>query len=186
MIRYSKEFEKKDLILPIALLVAFLNPFIQGLEFTNPIVYMLDHYAIYGAGVLLGYKLLRTNFYLFLLGVIPAGFWHIPLFFALGASFIQYRTIEELTLFLGGLIAGGYIPQMKLSGKVGALAVYMLADSILSIFFILEYKQYTHECFPFLDYTPSQLPFVGISMFAVMNVILVYAIIKILRNASIF
>ncbi|MCY0882958.1 MAG: DUF1404 family protein [Acidianus infernus] len=75
---------------------------------------------------------------------------------------------------------------MKLSGKVGALAVYMLADSILSIFFILEYKQYTHECFPFLDYTPSQLPFVGISMFAVMNVILVYAIIKILRNASIF
>ncbi|WP_231136409.1 DUF1404 family protein [Acidianus ambivalens] len=78
---------------------------------------MLDHYAIYGAGVLLGYKLLRTNFYLFLLGAIPAGFWHIPLFFALGASFVQYRTIEELTLFLGGLIAGGYIPQMKLSGK---------------------------------------------------------------------
>nr|WP_282958796.1 hypothetical protein [Acidianus ambivalens] len=26
----------------------------------------------------------------------------------------------------------------------------MLADSILSIFFILEYKQYTHECYSFL------------------------------------
>ncbi|MFP3400656.1 DUF1404 family protein [Acidianus sp.] len=54
------------------------------------------------------------------------------------------------------------------------------------MFFILEYKQYTHACYSFLAYAPSQLPFVGISMFAVMNVILVYAIIKILRNASIF
>ncbi|EZQ04933.1 MULTISPECIES: DUF1404 domain-containing protein [Acidianus] len=181
-----RQISIKSLILPVVFVVTFVNPYVESLMFSNPIPYMLDHYALYAAGAIIGYKFFKTNFPEFILGLVPAVFWHIPLFFDLGAAFIQYRALAEITLFLGGLLAGGYISSMKLSYKLLWLAIYMLADTILSIFFILGYPQYTHTDYPFLSYTTQYLPVTGIAMFIVMNAVLVYALINIMKNASIF
>ncbi|AWR96791.1 DUF1404 domain-containing protein [Acidianus sulfidivorans JP7] len=187
MIRYnSSSLSWRNFVIPIALVVAFVNPYTEFLQFTNPIVYMLDHYALYAAGVLIGYKLFRGSIVEFILGLIPAVFWHIPYFFALGASFITFRALCEITLFGGGILAGAYIPKMSLNIKIASLASYMLADSILSIFFILSYPQYSNVDYSFLKWGPGALPPVGISMFVVMNLILIYAIVKIMRGINLF
>lgn len=82
MIKHIGGISFKYLAFPIALIIAFVNPYVESLQFINPLVFMLDHYALYAAGVLIGYKYFRGSIYSFLLGIIPAGFWHIPLFFA--------------------------------------------------------------------------------------------------------
>ncbi|MEJ2777229.1 hypothetical protein DDW09_04595 [Sulfolobus sp. SCGC AB-777_L09] len=186
MIKHIGGISFKYLAFPIALIIAFVNPYVESLQFINPLVFMLDHYALYTAGVLIGYKYFRGSIYSFLLGIIPAGFWHIPLFFALSAAFIPYRFLCEATLLLGGILAGSFIPKMTLGQKVIALGIYMLADSILSIFFILAYPQYSNAVYPFLGWGRSILPYVGIEMFIVMNVVLIYSIYKLMRNLSLF
>ncbi|WOE50579.1 DUF1404 domain-containing protein [Sulfuracidifex metallicus] len=187
MLHYSGErTTAKNLILPATLIIAFVNPFTEALQFVNPIVYMLDHYALYTAGAILGYKFFKGTLLTFLIGLIPAIAWHIPYLFALGASFITFRILCEATLFLGGVLAGSFIKSMSLGLKVTFLGLYMLADSFLSIFFILEYPQYSNVDYPFLSWTPSALPMVGITMFIVMNIVLIYSIVKIMQNAMIF
>ncbi len=176
----------KNLILPVSMVIAFVNPFVEQLQFTNPVVYMLDHYALYAAGAIIGYLFFRGTSLNFIIGIIPAVFWHIPLFFALGASFIPYRVLCEVTLFVGGILVGSYLKFMSLGLKVTALGLYMLGDTLLSIFFILGYPQYSHQYYNFLSYPVSSLPMVGITMFVVMNIVLVYTIVKIMKNAMIF
>ncbi|BBG24779.1 DUF1404 domain-containing protein [Sulfuracidifex tepidarius] len=187
MLEYNgRKFSVKNLALPSAFVIAFVNPFVERLQFYNPVAYMLDHYALYAAGAIIGYLFFKGSPISFLIGIIPAVFWHIPLFFALGASFIQYRVLCELTLFLGGILAGSYINSMSLGIKVTSLGLYMLGDSLLSIFFILGYPQYSNVDYSYLSWGPSSLPIVGITMFVVMNIVLIYTIIKIMQNAMIF
>jgi hypothetical protein len=186
MIKLNRNVSKKPLIISLIFVLAFVNPYVELLQFTNPIAYMLDHYALYAAGLIAGYKYFRGSFWALLIGVIPAGFWHIPLFFALAASFWQYRVLCEVTLFVGGLLAGSYIPNMSLSQRLAGLAVYMLSDSILSIFFVLGYPQYSNVDYPFLQWSNNELPPVGIAMFLVMNIVLVYSIYKLMRNIQLF
>lgn len=147
---------------------------------------MADHYALYAAGVIIGYKFFKGSLVSFILGMIPAGFWHIPLFFTLSATFPLYRALAEITLILGGILAGSYIPKMSITMKVGALGIYLFADSVLSIFFVLAYPQCSNVDYHFLGWGRSVLPFVGIEMFVVMNVVLIYALYKLLKNISIF
>lgn len=187
MLRYnSAEFSWRNLILPIILIIAFANPYSENLQFVNPIVYMLDHYALFAAGVLIGYKLFRGSFTEFVMGIIPAIFWHIPYFFALGAAFIPFRVLCEGTLFFGGVLSGSYITKMGLKTKIISLVVYMIGDSFLSVIFLLSLPQYSNVDYSFLHWAPSELPVVGISMFIVMNVILVYSIVKLMNNINIF
>ncbi|ARM75282.1 DUF1404 domain-containing protein [Acidianus manzaensis] len=187
MIRYNaSSFSWKSFIFPIVLVVAFVNPITESLQFSNPIIYMLDHYALFAAGALIGYKILRTSIIEFLIGIIPAVFWHIPYFFALAAAFLPFRALCEFTLFAGGLLVGAYVPKMSLNVKIASLASYMLADTILSIFFILSYPQYSNVDYSFLQWSPGELPAVGISMFVVMNLILIYSIIKIMKSINLF
>ncbi|MBB5254634.1 DUF1404 domain-containing protein [Sulfurisphaera ohwakuensis] len=186
MIKYSGMRNWKDLVVPTVFILAFVNPYVESLQYYNPLVYMLDHYALYAAGVLVGYKFFKGSIISFILGIIPAGFWHIPLFFALGAAFPLYRGLSEATLFLGGILAGSYIPKMSLTFKIGALGIYMFADSLLSIFFVLGYPQYSNVDFKFLAWGNGILPFVGVEMFIVMNIVLVYSLYKLLKNISLF
>ncbi|BCU68948.1 DUF1404 domain-containing protein [Stygiolobus caldivivus] len=186
MIKLNHNVSKKPLIIPLIFILAFVNPYVEILQFTNPIAYMLDHYALYAAGLIIGYKYFRGSFWSLLIGVIPAGFWHIPLFFALAASFWQYRFLCEATLLVGGILAGSFIPKMSLAQKLAGLAVYMLADSILSIFFVLGYPQYSDIDYPFLGWSNTELPPVGIAMFLVMNIVLIYSIYKLMRNIQLF
>jgi len=171
MIKYSGMRNWKDLVVPTVFILAFVNPYVESLQYYNPLVYMLDHYALYAAGVLIGYKFFKGSIISFILGIIPAGFWHIPLFFALGASFPLYRGLSEVTLILGGILAGSYIPKMSLTFK---------------IFFVLGYPQYSNVDFKFLSWGTDILPFVGVEMFVVMNIVLVYSLYKLLKNISLF
>ncbi len=186
MISYVGGVKKSpiNLVLSIVLIAAFVNPVVERLQSVNPIVFMLDHYAMFLSGSLLGYRYFRGSLLTLSLGSFLAVFWHYPLFFDLAGSYISYRLACEATLFLGGILAGSYIPKMSLTTKVASLALYMFGDSLLSIFFILEYPQYSNVYFPLLSWGPSQLPGVGIAMFAVMNVILVYAIFKLMKGIS--
>ncbi|AWR93267.1 DUF1404 domain-containing protein [Acidianus brierleyi] len=187
MIRYiPSSFSWKSIILPIVFVVAFVNPYVEILQFNNPVIFMLDHYALYAAGVLIGYKMFKGSIYSFILGIIPAVFWHVPYFFALAAAYIDFRALCEITLFLGGLLAGSFIYKMSLTLRIISLAVYMLGDTLLSIFFILAYPQYSNATYRFLSWSPGALPAVGIAMLIVMNLILVYSIIKIMKSAMIF
>ena len=186
MIRYNGRRNWKDLLLPVVIVIAFVNPFVESLQTINPIIFMLDHYALYFAGILIGYKFFKGSLLSLIIGIIPAGFWHIPLFFALSAAFPFYRDLEEATLFLGGILAGSFIPRMSLTFKVVMLGVYMFADSLLSIFFVLGYPQYSNVDYKFLAWGTGILPFVGIEMFIVMNIILVYSLYKLLKNISFF
>ncbi len=176
----------RDLVIPIVLIVAFVNPYVEYLQSISPVVFMLDHYALFAAGALIGYKVLKGSFPLFVLGAIPAVVWHYPLLFDMAASSLGIRLVCELTLFLGGLLVGSYIPKMSLSAKIISLALYMFADTMLSIFFILSYPQWSNAYYPTVAWSPSALPTVGIAMFVVMNVILVYAITTILRRSNFF
>ena len=110
MIKLNHNVPKKPLIISLIFVLALVNPYVELLQFTNPIAYMLDHYALCAAGLIAGYKYFRGSFWALLIGVIPVGFWHIPSFFAIAASFWQNRVLCEVILFVGGLLAGSYIP----------------------------------------------------------------------------
>ncbi|QKR00895.1 DUF1404 domain-containing protein [Metallosphaera tengchongensis] len=186
MISYVGEVKKSptNLVVSLLLIALFVNPLVESLQSVNPIVFMLDHYAMFLSGSLLGYRYFKGSVLTFSLGSFLAVFWHVPLFFDLAGSYISYRLICEATLVLGGVLAGSYIPRMNLTTKVTSLALYMLGDSLLSIFFILGYPQYSSQDFPLLSWGPSQLPAVGITMFVVMNLVLIYAIFKLMKNIS--
>ncbi|BCS92609.1 hypothetical protein L3N51_02427 [Metallosphaera sp. J1] len=181
-----KRSEYKFLIIPAVTLVAFLNPVTEGLQFSNPVVFMLDHYAMFFAGSVIGYKMFRGSLASLVMGAIIAVFWHFPLPFDLAATNIAIRLICEATLFLGGILAGSYIPKMSLTVKITSLALYMLGDTFLSILFIIGNPLYTNVDFPSMQWGPSSLPLVGIVMFVVMNLVLVYTIARMMRNMSIF
>ncbi|TRM95892.1 hypothetical protein DJ527_13155, partial [Sulfolobus sp. F1] len=152
----------KTLALSVALIVIFVNPVMEVLQGINPIIYMLDHYALYLAGLIFGSKFFKGSIHTLILGVIPAIFWHYPLFFDLAGASITFRLLCEATLFLGGLLAGSFIPVASLRSKVILFALYMLGDTLLSIFFILGYPQYSNVYFPSLAWGPSALFGVGI------------------------
>jgi Protein of unknown function (DUF1404). len=58
MIKLIHNVSKKPLIISLIFVLAFVNPYVELLQFTNPIAYMLDHYALYAAGLIAGYKYL--------------------------------------------------------------------------------------------------------------------------------
>ncbi|MEM0113910.1 MAG: DUF1404 domain-containing protein [Metallosphaera sp.] len=176
---------RKFLAVPVVLLVLFINPFVENLQSVNPVVFMLDHYAMFFAGSIIGYKMFKGSILALTLGSFVAVFWHIPLTFALAASDLPIRLICEVTLFLGGILAGSYIPRMSLAVKVTSLALYMLGDTFLSILFIIGSPEYSNVDFPYLKWGPSSLPLVGVTMFVVMNLVLVYVIVRVMRNISI-
>lgn len=178
--------EYKTMIIPLAVLISFLNPFTENLQSSNPVIFMLDHYAMFFAGSVVGYKAFKGSLPSLIIGAIIAAFWHFPLPFDLAASNLGIRLICEATLFLGGILAGSYIPRMSLTVKITSLALYMLGDTFLSILFIIGNPLYTDVYFHSLKWGPSSLPLVGIVMFVVMNLVLVYTIARMMRNMSIF
>jgi hypothetical protein len=74
MIKLNHNVSRKPLIISLVFVLAFVNHYVELLQFTNPIAYILDHYALYDAGLIAGYKYFRGSFWALLIGVIPAGF----------------------------------------------------------------------------------------------------------------
>lgn len=167
---------KRDILISIFLLVLSVNPLTEEAEFYSPLPYMLSHYALVSSGVLLGYSYLKGNKYNLLLGILPVVLWHLPYYFALGASSLGWRIVLELSIFLGGILIGSSLGVTPKWGKVALFVLYMLGDTVLSILFILESPSYTNLFYPFSPYSPSTLPTTGIAMVVVMNVVLAVVI----------
>lgn len=171
-----------DLSASIIFIFVFVNPYVENLMYYDPLLYMLSHYSIFAAGIILGYKFLRANQFYFYLGILPAAFWHLPYPFLLGASFLNFRILSEITLFLGGISVGSSLKAVTFRIKIAFLTLWMFADTYLSVIFILGNDDYTSLAYSFSKYLPEQLPIVGIAMLILMNVIIAYVIYIYIRG----
>ncbi|AOL16827.1 hypothetical protein BFU36_09040 [Sulfolobus sp. A20] len=178
----DKKLSLKPLILPMILLVIAFNPYVESLEFKSPAIYMISHYLVYFSGIYIGYNYFRGGIPSLIIGLIPAIIWHVPYFFSLGAAFILYRAVLEITLFLGGLLAGSSIRYIRFSLRISLFALWMLGDSALAIIFIVSDPIYSNAEYSFSPYPPSSLPLAGIAMFIAMNVFLAYVLSKYIKS----
>ncbi|QKR00270.1 DUF1404 domain-containing protein [Metallosphaera tengchongensis] len=161
----------KLVLVGVVLLLLSVNPITEELEFRVALVYMLSHYSLVSSGFLIGFALLRSSWYNLIVGAVPIAFWHLPFPFALGASFLLFRVMTDVSLFLGGLLVGSTIHSVPQWVKITLLSLYMLGDTVLSVIFIIADPLYSQKDFHFLLYPPSSLPIVGVAMILVMNVV---------------
>ena len=178
----NEKFTAKPLIFSLAILIIAVNPFFEDLEFSSPVAYMIGHYLVYFSGIYLGYRYFKGSVLSMLIGIIPPIIWHTPYFFALGAAFIPYRIILEITMFIGGLLAGSAIRYIRFYLKIILFALWMLGDSVLAILFIVSDPLYSNLVYQFSPYYPSSLPLAGVAMFIVMNIFLGYVISKYIKG----
>jgi hypothetical protein len=181
-LKKSAYIKFSELIFVLILIIGFINPYVENIMYYDPLWYMLEHYSLYTAGILLGNRFLKGNNLLFIIGILPAVIWHFPLPFLLGASFFNFRVLSELTLFIGGVFLGSSLDSISFRIKIIALSLWMIGDTILSILFIFGIKYYTNEVFPFSNYSPYQLPIVGIAMLILMNVVIAYIIYVVVKS----
>ncbi len=93
--------EYKILVIPIVILVVFMNPLVEEIQSINPVVFMLDHYAMFFAGAVIGYRMFKGSLISLIVGAIIAALWHFPIPFDLAGSYVTVRVLCELTLILG-------------------------------------------------------------------------------------
>jgi len=74
-----------NLSLSIFLLLLSVNPLTEHVEYSDVIVFMLTHYAIFASGLLL-LRTVRANALLILPSALIAALWHLPLPFYLSHS----------------------------------------------------------------------------------------------------
>nr|WP_252973143.1 DUF1404 domain-containing protein [Saccharolobus solfataricus] len=164
----------------IFLIAISVNPFTEEYMFVNPIPYMLAHYSLFGAGILISYYLVKRKIVDkhigFPVGASIAFLWHYPFFFNLGAEILSVRLIEEITLLVGGLIIGSSLKELNRSFKVLLLALWMIGDSLLSLILMISPSLYTTL------YAPKELEYLGIIMFLMMNLIAVYILLNYINN----
>lgn len=172
----------KNLAIPILFLVISINPITEILEPKYQILYMATHYITYIGGFLFGYKAFRGSPLYLLLGIGIPIFWHIPLFFNLGAALIEIRLIEDLSLFLGGFMAGLTMEKLNNAVKIALFILWMAGDSVLSVILIVGWPPYTNQVYTFSPFDISQELYTGLGMFGIMMVIFVYVIIRMLRS----
>jgi hypothetical protein len=163
----------KYYLISFLLIISFINPWVEELMFHDPLPYMLSHYSLFTAGVLISYK--RIKPYNIILNIIVGSLlvilWHTPLLFSLGASNLVYRIIDEFCIILSGIIIGSTIPYLRFNYKMLLLALWMLGDTYLSIIFMAFPEQYS------IYYKASEFYITGIVMFVIMNAVSVYLII---------
>jgi hypothetical protein len=165
------------ILVAIALVGLFVNPWAQSLMYTDPLPYMLSHYALYTSGMLLGTYLRRIPRYVAPLGALPPVVWHLPSMFTLGGVDGSFRLLDHLTMFSGGLLMGSYVSSSGAVTKVILFALYMVGDTYLAIVFLLGGAAYTVDS----PYSPGQFSTLGLAMLILMNIITAYVVFSILR-----
>ncbi|BFH73158.1 DUF1404 domain-containing protein [Sulfurisphaera javensis] len=178
----KKELKVSHFLLPIGILVLFLNPYVEGLESNYQWLFMLSHYAMFIAGLLLINGIVKGNYLLLIPSAIIAVFWHLPYYFSLAAAFPIYRILCELSLVLSGIMAGIGISKLSLLYRFGLVIIWMTADTAYSIIFLLGNPAYTNVVYPFSPYTVSQEINTAIAMWIIMSVIIAYIAGKFLRE----
>ncbi|AWR98284.1 DUF1404 domain-containing protein [Acidianus sulfidivorans JP7] len=173
---------KKNLAIPIAFLIIAINPFTELLEPTYEALYMAMHYVLYIGGFLLGYEAFKGSRLYLIPGIIIPVFWHIPLFFNIGAAYLGIRILEDLSLYFGGLLAGSTLWNLNNASKVILFVLWMMGDSVLSVILIVGWPPYSNQVYSFSPFTESEELITGLTMFGIMTVIFIYIVTKMLRS----
>jgi len=171
-----------NLIAPIVLIALAVNPYTEIQESHLEFLFMLSHYALFIGGFLLAYKLLKLPSISVLGGIFLAVLWHIPYFFALAAAFPVFRALNDSTLIIGGIMAGGSLISLNNGFKLSLLVAWMGADTVLAILLLAGWPPYSNMIYPFSPFPESQEFLTGLSMFFVMFVIFLIAIANFLRT----
>lgn len=159
------------IFISLLLILSFVNPYIETLEYKDPVPLMFAHYSLFAAGMLMGsfFNIRRRCIFL---PMALAIFWHIPLPFSLSASLLSYRLLSEATLFIAGAIAGGTMNKFTWKEKGIMIALWFLADNTLSVIFVLYPQFYSHSMLPISPYQPAQFAILGFLMILLMNMII--------------
>ncbi|MCY0859239.1 MAG: DUF1404 family protein [Sulfolobaceae archaeon] len=167
--------------IPILLLIATLNPLVLSYIRVTPVALMLAHYSLFASGLLLGYGLLKGSKF-GLIGVIPAIVFHYPELFVLSAINPFVTAIDFTFMFLGGLLLGSSLKAIGYWLKVTLFVLYMIGDTALAVLFVAYFPIYSPPAVPFSPYTTGEFVLLGYIMFAIMNGILAYVMVDILRK----
>ncbi|BBG24776.1 hypothetical protein IC006_2110 [Sulfuracidifex tepidarius] len=171
-----------NFIAPVVLIGLAVNPFTETVEFHQEFVFMLSHYALFIGGFLLAYKILKLPSYAILGGAFLAVFWHVPYFFALAGAFPVFRALNDTTLIIGGILAGGSLHALNNGIRLSLLIAWMGADSVLAIILLAGWPPYSNLVYPFSPFSEPQEFLTGLSMFFIMFVIFLVAIANFLRT----
>ncbi len=166
----------------IILLVGALNPFTEEQEFLHEWVFMTSHYILFIGGLLISYKLIRGSIYWIIPSAILVSLWHVPYFFALAGAFTIFRALNDFTFIIAGILAGIGAYGLSLFSWISILILWMMADTILSVVFLLELPAYSNLAYSFSPYPPSEELNTAIAMWIMMSIIIVYVFGKFLRQ----
>ena len=137
---------KTSLVKIVALVLfvlAWVNPYTEKMNGESALVFMFSHYSLCLAGLLLGISYFKWPAWLWVPGVAFLSLWHLPIFFALSGNSFAYRVPEEAMIFLGGLFIGSNFKSMNPATRIYLFVAYIIADSVLSAFFIIAPKIYS-------------------------------------------
>lgn len=181
------EIDKKELkvihfIPPVIILALFLNPYIEAQQTNYQWLFMTAHYALFIAGLLLMYKIVRGSPLLLIPSAFLVSFWHYPYFFALAAAYPFYRAINDLSFIVAGALAGISAYRLSTLVRFSLIILWMIVDTILSLVFVLQIPVYSNLEYSFSPYSVSQELDTGIAMFIVMSVIIVYIFARFLKE----
>ncbi len=173
-----KEKVVSQVVLSVALGILFLNPYTEGAEYSNAILFMFSHYALFLIGFALSYRITSLHPLSAIPGAAIAVAWHLPLPFALSGSLLPYRLLEESTLVLSGWLTGSSIHLMHSLSKSVLLALWFCADTVLSVIFILQPFLYSDRGISQSPYSSSQFVILGVAMVFFMNAVIAYVVFR--------
>lgn len=173
---------KKSLIVPLLFLIIAINPITEALDSKYEALYMAMHYVLYTGGFILGYVGFRGSKVYLIPGIVIPVFWHIPYFYNLGGAYLSVRIIEDISLYLGGLVMGSTIHGLNNATKTILFVLWMMGDSVLSVLLIAGWPPYSNQVYPFSPFSVEDGFWTGIVMFVIMTVIFVYIIIGFIRT----
>lgn len=160
---------KKYLFAAIVLFFAFVNPYTEDLEFTQPIPFMYGHYSLFISGMLIGYCFIRLSRYYILPAIALSITWHLPYPFALAASSWSYRLLSDASFLASGLVFGSSLEKLSWRLRGILLGLWAFADNLLSVIFILSPSYYSESGISISPYHDFQFPLLGLSMIMLMN-----------------
>ncbi len=160
------------LVISATLLICFLNPYAESLDYINAAVFMFSHYALFVAGFLISYRMAKLPKWVLIPVCTVSVFWHLPVPFVLSGSIPIYRLFEELSLFAAGLLAGPVMGSLSSKAKSALLGLWVIADTGLSIIFLVMPGVYAFPEMPISRYPAFQFQITGIAMIFFMNAVI--------------
>lgn len=162
------------LVALVAFIAVLVSPYVEKLDGQSALVFMLSHYSLALAGLLLGIYFVKWPRWLWIPGVALLVLWHVPLLFDLSARLLTFRVPEEASILVGGLLVGSSFLQMKPKLKLSLFGGWLLADSALSAIFIVAPNVYSS--LPASPFASDQFVITGVSMVIFMNLAIAYIV----------